>query len=136
MLRRKDRGILEHFLPAIVVIVLMAILWTGSMISASNINKSSDVHQAARACMLRMESDGYLTEENRIMLMERLQELDMEQIDLTGTTFTDAGYGNQIQLVISGKIKLAEIDFRSFRTAIMSSRKVDVSIEKVSVAKN
>ena len=69
MLKRKDKGILDQFLPAIVVIVLLAVLWTGSMISASNIDRSSDIHQVARTYLLRMEADGYLTEENRNLMM-------------------------------------------------------------------
>ena len=89
MLRRKDKGILDQFLPAIVVIVLLAVLWTGSMISASNIDRSSDIQQVARTYLLRMETDGCLTEENRNLLMAELEALDMEQIDLTGTSFTN-----------------------------------------------
>ena len=41
MLKRKDKGILDQFLPAIVVIVLLAVLWTGSMIIASNIDRKN-----------------------------------------------------------------------------------------------
>ena len=69
MLKRKDKGILDQFLPAIVVIVLLAVLWTGSKISASNIDRSSDIHHVARTYLLRMEADGFLTEENRNLLL-------------------------------------------------------------------
>lgn len=136
MLKRKDKGIFDQFLPAIVVIVLMAVLWTGSMISASNIDRSSDIQQVARTFLLRMETDGCLTEENRNLLVSELEALDMEQIDLSGTTFTNVGYGNQIRLVIRGKVKLADMNFRGFATPMMTTRQADVAINKVSVAKN
>lgn len=136
MLQRKDKGFLDQFLPAIVVIVLLAVLWTGSMISASNIDRSSDIQQVARVYLLRMETDGCLTEENRGLLVAELEKLDMEQIDLTGTTFTDVGYGNQIRLVIRGVVNLKDIDFKGFATPMMTTRQADVSIEKISVAKN
>lgn len=136
MLRRKDKGILDQFLPAIVVIVLLAVLWTGSMISASNIDRSSDIHQVARAYLLRMETDGYLTEGNRNLLLSELEELDMEQIDLTGTTFTDAGYGNPVRLVIRGVVYLKDVDFKGFASPMMTTRQAEVAIEKISVAKN
>ena len=136
MLKRKDKGILDQFLPAIVVIVLLAVLWTGSMISASNIDRSSDIHQVARTDLLRMEADGYLTEENRNLMISELEALDMENIDLTGTSFTDVGYGNRIQLVIRGVVNLKDIDFTGFATPMMTQRQAEVAINKVSVAKN
>ena len=136
MLKRKDKGILDQFLPAIVVIVLLAVLWTGSMISASNIDRSSDIHQVARTYLLRMEADGYLTEENRNLMISELEALDVENIDLTGTSFTDVGYGNRIRLVIRGVVNLKDIDFKGFATPMMTQRQAEVAINKVSVAKN
>ena len=86
MLKKKDKGMLDQFLPAIVVIVLLAVLWTGSMITASNINRSNDIQQVARTYLLQMETDGYLTEENKGLLLNDLAALDMVNIDLTGTS--------------------------------------------------
>ena len=136
MIKRKDKGILEQFLPAIVVIVLLAVLWIGSMISASNIDRSSDIQQVARTYLLRMEADGCLTPENRALLIADLEALDMERIDLTGTSFTDVGYGNQIRLVIRGVVNLKDINFRGFATPMMTTRQAEVAINKISVAKN
>lgn len=136
MLKKKDEGMLDQFLPAIVVIVLLAVLWTGSMITASNINRSNDIQQVARTYLLQMETDGYLTEENKGLLLNDLAALDMINIDLTGTSFTDVGYGNQVRLVIRGKVNLKDIKFQSFATPMMTGRQADVAINKVSIAKN
>ena len=136
MLKRKDKGILDQFLPAIVVIVLLAVLWTGSMISASNIDRSSDIHHVARTYLLRMETDGCLTEENRNLLLAELEALDMENIDLTGTSFTNVGYGNPVRLVIRGEVTLSDIEFKGFTSPMMTTRQAEVAINKVSVAKN
>ena len=136
MLKKKDKGMLDQFLPAIVVIVLLAVLWTGSMITASNINRSNDIQRVARTYLLQMETDGYLTEENKGLLLNDLAALDMVNIDLTGTSFTDVGYGNQVRLVIRGKVNLKDIKFQSFATPMMTGRQADVAINKVSIAKN
>ena len=136
MLKKKDEGMLDQFLPAIVVIVLLAVLWTGSMITASNINRSNDIHQVARTYLLQMEADGYLTEENKGLLLNDLSALDMVNIDLTGTSFMDVGYGNQVRLVIRGKVNLKDIRFRGFASPMMTGRQADVAINKVSIAKN
>ena len=136
MLKRMDKGILDQFLPAIVVIVLLAVLWTGSMISASNIDRSSDIHQVARTYLLRMEADGCLTEDNRNLLLAELEALDVENIDLTGTSFTNVGYGNPVRLVIRGVVTLSDVEFRGFASPMMTTRQAEVAINKVSVAKN
>lgn len=136
MYKRKDKGILDQFIPAIVVIVLLAVLWTGSMISASNIDRSSDIQQVARTYLLKMEADGCLTPGNRTLLLAELEALDMEQIDLTGTSLTDVGYGNQVRLVIRGVVNLKDINFRGFSTPMMTTRQAEVAINKISVAKN
>lgn len=136
MLKRKDKGILDQFLPAIVVIVLLAVLWTGSMICASNIDISSDIHHVARTYLLRMEADGYLTEENKNMLLAELAALDMTEINLSGTSFVDVGYGNQVRLVIRGVVTLKHVEFQGFATPMMTNRQAEVAINKVSVAKN
>ena len=136
MFKRKDKGILDQFLPAIVVIVLLAVLWTGSMISASNIDRSSDIHQVARTYLLRMEADGCLTEDNRNLLLAELEALDVENIDLTGTSFTNVGYGNPVRLVIRGVVTLSDVEFRGFASPMMTTRQAEVAINKVSVAKN
>lgn len=136
MAKRKDKGMLDQFLPAMVVIVLLAVLWAGSMVCASQIDKSSDIRQVGRTYLLKMETDGYLTEENRILLLADLAALGMEQIDLSGTTFTDVGYGNRIHLVIRGVVQLTDLDYKGFASPLFTTRQAGVSIKKISVAKN
>lgn len=136
MLKRKDMGTLDQFLPAIVVIVLLAVLWTGSMVTASNIDRSNAIHQVARTYLLQMETDGYLTETNKVQMLSDLAKLDMVGIDLSGTTVTDVGYGNQIRLVIKGKVNLKDVRFRGFASPMMTERQAEVAINKVSIAKN
>lgn len=136
MLKKKDKGMLEHFLPALVTIVLMAVLWTASMIQASNLDRSAQIQQVARIYMLRMESDGYLAEANKNLLLADLQALDMSEINLTGTSFSDVGYGNEVHLVIAGKVHLKDVDFKGFASAMMTEREAEVAIHKVSIAKN
>ncbi len=136
MLKRKDKGILEHFLPAGIVIILLAVLWTGSMVCASNMDRSSDIHYIARSCLLRMETDGCLTEANKALLLAELAALGMSDVDLSGTTMTNVGYGNRICLRIKGTVALKDVRLKGFSTPIMTGREQEVSIYKVSVAKN
>lgn len=136
MLKKKDKGMLEHFLPALVVIVLMSVLWVASMVQASNLDRSAQLQQVARKYMLRMETDGYLTEANKSQLLTELRALDMSEINLNGTSFSDVGYGNEVYLVIQGKVTLKDVELKGFSSSMMAEREADVGIRKVSIAKN
>ena len=135
-MKQKDKGMLEHFLPALVIIVFMGMLWIGSMVTASNIDKSSALNQVARKYMLRMETDGYLTEDNRAAMVTEFQELGVEGVTLTGTDLTDVGYGNEVCLNVKGTLVVRSIAFRGFSKSMLKKEKIPWSIRKVSVAKN
>lgn len=135
-MKQKDKGMLEHFLPALVTIVFMGILWFGSMVTASNIDKSSALNQVTRKYMLRMEADGYLTEENRTSMVTELQALGVEAVDLTGTNLADVGYGNKVSLQVKGTLTVRSIAFRGFTKSMLKEEKIPWSVSRVSVAKN
>jgi len=134
--KQKDKGMLEHFLPALVTIVFMGILWFGSMVTASNIDKSSALNQVTRKYILRMETDGYLTQENRTSMVSELQTLGVEGVDLTGTSLTNVGYGNQVILKVTGTLKVRSIAFRGFTKSMLKEETIPWSVSRVSVAKN
>ena len=136
MVKQKDKGMMEHFLPAMVTIVFMGILWFGSMVTASNIDKSSALNQVTRKYMLRMEADGYLTEENKTAMVSELQALGVEGADLTGTSLTDAGYGNPVTLQIKGTLTVRSITFGGFSKSMLKEERIPWSVKKVSIAKN
>lgn len=135
-MKQKDKGMLEHFLPALVTIVFMGILWFGSMVTASNIDKSSALNQITRKYMLRMEADGYLTEENRTSMVTELQALGVEAVNLTGTNLTDVGYGNKVSLQVKGTLTVRSIAFRGFAKSMLKEERIPWSVSRVSIAKN
>ena len=135
-MKQKDKGMLKHFLPALVTIVFMGILWFGSMVTASNIDKSSALNQITRKYMLRMEADGYLTQENKNAMVLELQTLGVDGVDLTGTSLTDVGYGNQVTLNVKGTLTVRSIVFRGFSKSMLKEERIPWSVNRVSVAKN
>ena len=62
-------------------------------------NKVERVH---RQYLLSMERNGYLTDSDEAMLLQKLADLGVTNVDLTGTSRTPVGYGNQVRLTISG----------------------------------
>jgi len=69
------------------------------------VRQQSEVTQIARKYILRMETEGGLSGEDRTSLTNELGELGMTEINLSGTTFDSASYGDMIVLQIQGKLE-------------------------------
>ena len=69
------------------------------------IQQKSHVGQLARNYILKMETEGGMMPEDRIMLMQELYDIGITDIDFSGTTFGETEYGGRISLNIRGKLK-------------------------------
>lgn len=99
---KKNRGTVVDVLSAGILILAMTILMTSYLGSMQLISRKSEVRQLARKYILRMETVGCLTDNDRTSLMQELQDLGVEDADLSGTTLSGVGYGNPVFLVIRG----------------------------------
>lgn len=73
----------------------------------------TDIKQIARGYALKMETVGYLTPELKTLLLKDLQEYGLQGVDLTGTSLTPVGYGQDIVLAISGRLCTSGLDTSS-----------------------
>lgn len=69
------------------------------------IRQQSEVTQIAREYILRMETEGSLTAEDRAGLVYELGAQGVTEIDLSGTTLSPVAYGDRIVLLIQGKLE-------------------------------
>ncbi|MBE5936526.1 MAG: hypothetical protein E7265_00675 [Lachnospiraceae bacterium] len=132
---RKEGSIFKMFpiLLGISAITVLALMFFGFM-------KDMDVREqasfVAREYMLKMESIGYLDNYNCNMLINDLQEIGVENINLTGSTIQDVGYGNEIVLVINAKAPVTEFEITDVLGMQANKRMTDISIVRKSTAKN
>ena len=61
--------------------------------------------QLARKYILKMETEGRLTDADRTTLCQELESLGVTGVDLGGSTLEKAGYGEAIVLVIRGRLR-------------------------------
>ncbi len=71
----------------------------------------------AREYMLRIETKGYLDTASEREFMEKLEELGIEDVNLSGTTKTECEYGQQVVLTLNGKLSGYEICEKRTSTA-------------------
>ena len=67
--------------------------------------KKLEVSQVSRKYILKMETEGYLSQENKTQMLTELEELGLQNVDVSGTTLYPVDYGDTITLEIKGGFK-------------------------------
>ena len=106
-MRNKDSGFVQKLLPVLLStgMVFGLILFSGQLMEA--LRTREEANQIARAYLLQMETEGYLTDAAAKELARSLEEAcGLTEIDLSGSSRLKAAYGEMIQLVIRGKMEV------------------------------
>ncbi|MCM1185187.1 MAG: hypothetical protein NC251_07130 [Lachnoclostridium sp.] len=101
----KSRGNIGDILSMGFCILAMTIVMGAYLDNVEVIWQKSHIGQIARNYILKMETEGGMTPEDEIMLIQELDALGITDIDLSGTTFGETKYGERVSLNIRGKLK-------------------------------
>lgn len=129
---------LGDLLSSLLVILSFTILAFSFLNAMNAISRKENVKEVSRKYILEMETTGYLTTESSARLLQELSEIGLTDIDLSGTTLSDAGYGNEIHLYIKGKMPVVELDTGGgdlFASVFRDTQQM-ISIHKMSTAKH
>ena len=135
---KKRKGNVVDILPSIVMI-LAAILLIAVFINLYGVlTVNEEVKQLSRKYMLTMETMGYLDGANRTQLEHELSALRVTDIDLSGSTMSDAGYGNTIVLNISCRLPVENLNMAgsNMLACFFEEGSVPVNSRRMSTAKN
>lgn len=111
---RQERGSIGDLMSAGICMLAMTVLMLSYMDNVWLIHQKTAVSQIARQYILRMETVGYLTEEDRIRLGRELEDAGVTGLELDGTTLSPVTYGDIITLEIRGRLG-GEHDFEEKR---------------------
>ena len=100
----------------------------------TNMAKKDNATLIARQCIIKMETDGYLSEEVKADYIAQLQAADVSDISFTGSTVSPVAYGGKITLKITGKLLVREPSLRGFKMVIIPT-KVPFEITLTSTSK-
>ena len=107
---KQEKGSIGDILSAGICMLAMTVLMFAYMDDVRLIHRKSEVSQIARQYILKMETVGYLTEEDRIRLGRELDAAGVTELELAGTTMDPVAYGDIITLEIKGRLE-GEHDF-------------------------
>ena len=102
---RKSRGTLLDFLTVCISLLAMMVVVVVYLHLSELMMTKLEVSQVTRRYILRMETKGYLDEQDKAGLLAELATLGMEDIALDGTTFLAVGYGETIRLHVKGSVR-------------------------------
>ncbi len=112
----RDEGNVADVMVTGIFVLAMAVVMLSFLENIQMIQQKADVDQIARRYILRMESEGGLTGEDKILLVDELEQMGVTQISLNGSTMAEAGYGTAIELHIHGFLG-GEYEFHETRVS-------------------
>ncbi len=133
---KKDRGSMIHIMPAIFTIMAVSIILIFYIGWSANLNRKDAVRQIGRTYILAMETEGYLTSSLESRLRSDLTSKGLGNIDLSGTTVSEIGYGNTIYLCIKGDLRVETYTMAGVFRISRNSTTIPIEIKLESTAKN
>lgn len=133
----KAPGSLMDFLPACVSILAITLLMMAYISSMSILDQKTQISQLTRQMMLQMETKGFMSLADQAKFQGELTILGLTDIDLSGSTMSDVGYGNQIILSVKGNISGEKLRMEGgLFDAMLASSTYAFQEKLVSTAKN
>ena len=133
---KKDKGNIMSIFPplfAIIAVAVMLVFYIGWM---GNVNKNDEVRQIGREYILAMETEGRLTSSLESSMRADLSSKGLKNIDLSGTTTSDVGYGNEIFLSIKGDSEVDSFNTTGFLQLVRGTDTIPIEIKLASTAKH
>ena len=134
---KKEQGNVLDFLTILLTIMAMSILVMVYLECTNLLMKKLEVGQISRKYILKMETEGYLTEGAKNSLLAELQQAGVRSVDISGTTMVPVTYGDTIVLKIRGAVegRIVGTGDEMWKNGFVSDI-FTVEEEKMSTAKN
>lgn len=100
-----DRGNIGDIMLTGIMMIAMVSVMVCFIDCVGLIQVKSSVGQIARKYLLIAETEGYINDSDRTEIVSELESAGLTCIDLGGTTFSEAGFGNTVTVSIKGKIR-------------------------------
>jgi hypothetical protein len=102
---KKEEGNAGDFMAVCLCMLALTVVMLSYVDSVRLVGEKTQISQLARKYILKMETEGRLTDADRTTLCQELESLGVTGVDLGGSTLEKAGYGEAIVLVIRGRLR-------------------------------
>ena len=133
---KKDKGNIMSIFPGVFTIVAVAMMLVFYIGWMGNVAKNDEVRQVGREYILAMETEGRMSSSMESAMRSELSSKGLKNIDLSGTTTSDVGYGNEIFLNVKGDLEVDTYSTNGFFGLVRGSDTIPIEIRLTSTAKN
>ena len=105
----KKNGSILKMLPVLIGIAAVSVLSLMYITYMDIMDRREMVFQISREYLLRMETEGYLTDEAAKEMISEIEKTGAVNINLAGTTLSKSEYGKEITLSIDAQIPMNEM---------------------------
>lgn len=131
----KKSGSMMKMIPVLLAMAAMTAITVMYLTYMSDYDKRESADQIAREYILRMETQGYLSEEMKNNLISDLGDIGVKSINLQGTTMSKAAYGDEIVLIINADVETEEHVFEGLLSKRTDRKTRHIKISKKSTSK-
>ena len=131
----KKSGSMMKMIPVLLAMAAMTAITVMYLTYMSDYDKRESADQIAREYILRMETQGYLSEEMKNNLISDLGDIGVKSINLQGTTMSKAAYGDEIVLMINADVETEEHVFEGLLSKRTDRKTRHIKISKKSTSK-
>ena len=139
ILHKKMNGIIDQYLPTLMSILAMLLVTLFFINAIGDINTTQRFHQVARQAILRMESEGGLTDAVKNLVVSELSgtpNVDAASIKVEGSDTATTSYGDPIYITISADVNVTSwTNDGGFPGQIGKTDKKTITVTKQSTAK-
>lgn len=134
---KKRKGNVVDVLTVGILVLGMTVLMIAYLGNIRLMEQKDEIGQIARKYILRMETVGYLTGNDRVQMSQELAGLGIQNLDFTGTTVNQVDYGEPIVLVIRGTIPGQNVIVGGdLLGTVFEKKQYDFEERRMSTAKN
>ncbi|MBO5336922.1 MAG: hypothetical protein J6A94_07335 [Lachnospiraceae bacterium] len=101
----RQRGNVGNLMITGICMLAMTVVMLAYFDNVELLHQKDEMGQLARKYILKMETTGYLTVEDMLLLTDELEAMGVTEIQYGGTTVNAVPYGEAITLQIQGKLR-------------------------------
>lgn len=144
LITKADRGFaIGDGIVLLVTILLVAVMVVIGMVQYSNLTLKDNVTMVARQCIIKMETDGGMTDETKTLYTTELSSAHVSNIQfhenetdgttMIGGSYAAVPYGNIITLHVTGNLSIRKCTLEGIRIKITTTTvPIDITLKSTS----
>ena len=135
ILTKTKKGEVTNFFGIVIFIFVAAVIWQVFLFNQKATNIKEDIDTTLNQYILCLEADGYLSDGNKLALINDLASFGVTGIDLTGTDLSNnpKSYGERVTLQVHGTVKIPTFQL-SWLRLVKTTIPAEVNEKRTSVS--